>query len=235
MGLGTGPNNSDKDQPLGICRTTGCEALTTGYSAYCGTHKRCKRRHGHPEQQSITAYALGPYQKRVVARIAKNLDNPAWGLLRSRWEALVVRAREELQRCQDGAAYNTYERDAWSNVEKVGASVEPLQVIEVVLSMYLLQHECPHRFKDDAAFAGQLVRRVRALAPGNAGVYFDVKTGKQKGVYRDAKPKTTEVLAGLLQVTFGGAGLTVARLEQQEVKAVLEEKKALHSALEALA
>jgi hypothetical protein len=151
-----------------------------------------------------------------------------------RWEALVDIAKAEMLRYQGGTPMSRYEVEAWSNVEKIGAAARGTEVIETVLSMYLMQEEMPHRFRSDAAFGGQLVRRVRTLAPSNAGEYFDHKSGKSKKVYRDAKPKTVAILAGLLRDTFGAAGLIVARLEQREIGKKNEEMRELDAALEEL-
>jgi hypothetical protein len=216
------------------CRMLGCGLATSGYSTFCATHKRTQRRHGHPAQSGVTVHELRPLVSRVKARMTKNAGNPTWAILRSRWEALVGIAKGEMVRYQGGTPMSRYEAEAWSNVEKIGAVATDTEVLETVLAMYLLQEESPHRFRSDGAFSGQLVRRVRTLAPSNAGEYYDQKTGKNKRVYRDAKPKTVAILAGLLRETFGAAGLIVAKLEQREVNKKTEEMLELHAALEEL-
>lgn len=216
------------------CRITGCGLATSGYSTFCATHKRRQRRHGHPAQAGVAVHELKPLQSRVRARMEKNAGNPTWHILRSRWEALIGIAKGEMMRWQGGAPMSRYEVEAWANVEKIGVAASETEIIETVLAMYLLQEENPHRFRSDAAFSGQLVRRVRALAPVNIGESYNHKTGKIRRVYRDAKPKTVAILAGLLQETFGAAGLIVARLEKQEVGKKTEEQQALHLALEEL-
>ncbi len=75
------------------------------------------------------------------------------------------------------------------------------------------------------------MRRTRGLAPANVGSHYNYKTGKVKKVYRDAKPKTTAILAKALQDTFGVAGLVVAHLERYELDKLLKEKQAFHDAL----
>ncbi|MFS8083131.1 MAG: hypothetical protein ACMG51_06745 [Ginsengibacter sp.] len=165
------------------------------------------------------------------ARIEKNKGNPTWALLHARWKALVEIAQAEEARYQTGFAHNRYEREAWFDVIKINTSVDSREVIEVVLAMYLLQQENPHRFKSDDAFRGQLARRVRSLAPTNIGTHYDHKTGKVKKVYRDAKPKTTAILARVLQETFGVAGVVVAGLEKYEIDKLRAEKQAFHDAL----
>ncbi|SFO43854.1 hypothetical protein [Nitrosospira briensis] len=155
-------------------------------------------------------------------------------MLCARWEALIEISRAEEARYQTGFAHNLHEREAWFNISKIGASVPPMEVIEVALAVYLLRVENPPRFKSDTAFGVQLVRRVRSLAPVSIGSYFDHKATKVRSVYRDCKPKTTAILARLLQDTFGVAGLTVAHLERHEAQKLRDEKQALYEALEEL-
>ncbi len=216
---------------MSTCRAQGCHQPVSGYSAYCEPHKRRNRRHGHPTQLGVTSSELEPFRTRVRARIEKNKGNPTWPLLQARWKALVEIAKAEEARYQTGVAHNCYERDAWFNVVKISANVDSIEVIEVVLAMYLLQEENPRRFKSDRAFREQLVRRTRGLAPANVGSHYNHKTGKVKKVYRDAKPKTTAILARALQETFGVAGLTVAHLERYELDKLRKEKQAFHDAL----
>lgn len=212
----------------------GCASRVTGFSAYCGSHRRRNRRHGHPDQRGITVQQLESFKKRVKARIETNKSNPAWQLLQDRWRAVAEIAKVNLTRYQNGAPHNRYEREAWTNIAKLAASAEPLSIIEIVLAMYLMQEEYPHRFRSDQAFGGQLVRRVRSLAPISMASYYDHKSGKPKRVYRDLTPRTMAILAKLLQETFGVAGLTVARLEREEMEKLCAERQALHNALESL-
>lgn len=217
-----------------VCNVTGCDLTVSGFSVYCEPHKRRNRRHGHPTQVTVTAIELVPFRKRVNARIEKNKDNPIWKILYARWEALIGIARTEEARYQTGVAHNLHEREAWFNIAKIGTSVLPMEVIEVALAMYLLQVDNPRRFKSDTAFGVQLVRRVRSLAPVSIGSYFDHKATKVRSVYRDCKPKTTAILARLLQETFGVAGLTVAHLERYQAQKLRDEKQAFYEALEEL-
>jgi hypothetical protein len=220
---------------MGICRLPGCYLVTNGYSIYCGTHKRCNRRHGHPQQKSITLYTLRPYMKRVAARMEKNSSNPTWVILGDRWQALVASARAASAEYRSGVVFTRNEREAWDNIAKVSNCADASQVITAVLAIYLMRDDSPHRFKSEAAFERQLVRRFRALAPHYAGEYYDLHTGKTKRVYRDTRPRTAVILAGLLKETFAVAGLMVSRLEQREVNRLLDDQQALQEALNALA
>ncbi len=219
---------------MNTCSAQGCHQPVSGYSAYCESHKRRNRRHGHPTQLGVTSGELEPFRKRVRARIEKNKGNLTWGLLNARWKALVEIAKAQEVSYQAGLTHNRYEREAWSNVVHIGANADSVEVIEVVLAMYLLQEENPRRFKSDRAFSEQLVRRTRGLAPANVGSHYNHTTGKVKKVYRDAKPKTSAILARALQETFGVAGLTVAHLERYELDKLRKEKQAFHDALGAL-
>lgn len=79
-----------------------------------------------------------------------------------------------------------------------------------------MQEWYPGRFVNDRAFAFQLVRKVRLLDSVAVREYYDCKSGKQKKVYRDMKPKTMEFLATVLTQAFGTAGVVVAKLEAEE-------------------
>lgn len=214
-----------------VCEISGCGGAVSGFSRYCEPHKRRNRRHGHPNQLALTAHELEPFRKRVRARIEKNRDNPTWNMLCIRWEALIEIAKAEEARYLTGAVHNRYEAEAWFNLIKIGRSTSAMKVIEVALAVYLLQVERPHQFKSDNAFGAQLVRRVRSLAPINVGSYYDHQARKTQSVYRDGKPRTTAILARILQDTFGVAGLTVAHLERHEIDKLRNEKQALYDAL----
>ncbi|MBA4144076.1 MAG: hypothetical protein H0X43_14185 [Nitrosospira sp.] len=214
-----------------VCKLAGCGFPVSGFSGYCEPHKRRNRRHGHPEQTPVGAHELEPFRKRARARIKKNRDNPTWNILCARWEALIEIAKAEETRYLTGAPHNRFAAEAWFEVVKIGANSSSMEVIEVALAVYLLQVENPRRFKSDNAFGAQLARRVRTLAPTSVGSYYDHETRKAKSVYRDARPKTTVILARILQDTFGVAGLTVAHLERHEMNKLRNEKQTLHDAL----
>lgn len=210
------------------CFVNGCEEPVTGYSTLCDRHKRTKRRHGHPEQAGVTVEDLKPYRKRVKARMEKNVDSPAWGLLRERWGRVLGMAQG-----QQGEVGFSHQRKAIGELAKL-REVEPDVVAEAVLAMYLLQEEQPRVFKSDTAFDFQLARRIRGLTDSNAGVYWDQNKQRTKKVYRDVPPKVTLAMSEYLKAAFGVAALYVAQLEQEEVKSELTEKATLRDALESL-
>lgn len=209
----------------------GCSSEVEGYSTYCDTHKRRNRRHGHPDQMPVSTKELEPHREQVRQRIAKNAGNPAWSILQQRWNAICDRAASELVLHQSGVPHSRYVAEAMSAITKLSKTVDPQDVIEVVVAMYLLEDKHPHRFKNHEAFGRQLVRRVRALSDMNVGTYYDQSSGKTKRVYREAKPKTTDLLADILRTTFGAAALAVVTLERKEAEAQRTEQLELHAAL----
>src|SRR4051812_48115314 len=148
-----------------ICRAPGCAAETSSrYSPFCQRHRARLRRHGSVDQRAVTKADLKGYLKRVRARIEKNPDSPAWSALEGRWEALQQHAREVEAYFQSGRAGPRYERRAAHEVMKLGQAVEAREVIVTALAMWVLQELEPRRFKSDAAFRSQLIRRVRGLS-----------------------------------------------------------------------
>lgn len=211
-----------------------CPESATGYGTLCNRHKAIRRRHGHPEQTGVTVQELAPYRKRVKLRMDKNQGNKAWAILAQRWSMVVDAAKAAEAEIRNGTPFASYNRDAYSELIKLANEVPVETLIETVLAMFLMQEEQPRRFKSDAAFDAQLVRRARALTDSNAGTYWDDKAKKTKRVYRDITPRTLAAMAQHLKSAFGVAGLYVARLEQQEQEQAQNERAALTQALESL-
>jgi len=185
-------------------------------------------------QTSISSAELRPYLETVRKRIAKNSTNPIWEKLEDRWLLLVQTAQEHVERIEAGTPYVRYHREAWSDLARLGKEVQPREVIETILAVYLMEGWNPRRFVDDRAFGFQLVRRVRSLSTVAVAEYHDFKSGKQKKVYRDFKPKTCEYLASILKTTFGVAGLAVARLEARDRQQQEADKQSFFDHLSAL-
>jgi hypothetical protein len=220
---------------LRICHAPGCNEAVTGYSHYCDNHKKNARRHGAPQQQSVTVHELRPYAELVEARRAKNPGSEVWTILESRWARVLDRARVELQRYTEGQTVVRWERLAAHHMAAIGNEVEPWTVVRTALAMYLMQDQQPRRFITDVAFDFQLVRRVRGLAETNAGSYWDHKEQRSKRVYRDIPPRVTQSMAQPLKDAFGAAGLTLAAKEREDANKAGEERLRLASALEGLA
>ena len=213
------------------CAVSACQTPATGFSTLCERHKRNQRRHGDPQQEGVTVHELNPYRLRVVARQAKNPDSPAWPLLAERWEALVKSASGTVSASLKGMAQVSFVVKAAEQVQLIDTAVQPKEVIETVLAMFLLREGRPGRFRSDKAFSFELARRVRGLTDSNAGTYWDAQSGKIKRVYRDLTPRAMEVLAGQLAGAFGGVGLFMAGLERAEVEQAQTERRNLSKAL----
>lgn len=213
------------------CHASGCTGQTTGYSTLCDHHKQAQRRHGHPAQTAVSSQELRPYIALVENRRKKNPSSDAWAILATRWEAIVQRSREVLARYSSGQPAHRATVAAAHHLKTVAENSESWDVVRTALAIYLLQDAEPRRFRSDAAFDYQLVRRVIRLAPVNAGTYWDNQRGKVKKVYRDVPPRVTEAIAAALKEAFGAPGLMLAERERKDSLRAAEEKQKLASAL----
>lgn len=216
------------------CRAPGCHGAASGFSPFCNVHKQAVRRHGEATQTGVTVHELRPYLARVEARKAKNPASEAWSLLEARWEAVVARARETIRQCSAGAVSIRHHRLAAHQLVTVADNVEPWVVVRTVLAMYLMQDDHPRRFVSDAAFDHQMVRRVRGLAPANAGTYWDHERGRTRRVYRDITPRVINAMAQPLKEALGVGGLRLADIERREAQRTVDERQRLAGALESL-
>lgn len=216
------------------CTAPSCQGEAAGFSDLCHQHKQVQRRHGAPDQEGTTVHDLKPYVARVVARQVKNSDNDAWTILRARWGAAVADAGRAIEEAQAGAVHVRHEVQAAVQIQHLGQSVPPDDVVRTALAMYVYREDQPRRFRSDRGFDFQLVRRVRGLSPLNAGSYWDAKEKRSRKVYRDLPPRTVEALAGIISEAFGVAGIMLARKEQAEAAKVQEESTRLAKAMEAL-
>lgn len=209
--------------------------MTEGYSILCDAHKHVQRRHGHPEQEGITVHRLRPYLRRVEARRAKNKDSNAWALLEARWDALLGHAQATMAQWQSGKAMVKAQVDAAHQVQVLAGAATSTAIVNAALAMFLLRDAEPRRFASDRAFDFQLVRRVRGLAPVNAGSYWNHKTQRTTRVYKDLPPRVVEALGQQLRLAFGLAGFMLAEKERAEEAKKAAEHRQLAEALEALA
>ena len=219
----------------GLCRAPGCGKPATRYGHFCTTHKSRWRRHGDVAQQGVTKEALKPYVAIVRARIAKNFDSPAWATCDARWLALVDHARGIHGAAQRGLPGNRNERLAASAVLKLAPHVEPREVVETALAMYLMQDQETRRFRSDAAFLVQLVRRVMRLSEVSADEWPDARTGRIRRAYRDFPPAAAAIIGQWLADALGLAGLHVAKLERADVEKAQQDRADFHKALTGLA
>jgi hypothetical protein len=198
------------------CRVSGCSGRSSRFGQLCSAHRSRDRRHGDPEQISVTVAELKPHLKAVRDRMVKNADKPLWPMLEARWGVLMDNAQGTLGSRQQGRVGQRHQTKAAQELVKLGGEVDAREVAEMIGALYLLADYKPERFKTDRAFMLQLVRRVRSLTDVNAGEYFDHKTGKQKRVYRDVSPKAAEVMGAMLVEVFGVVGLQLAKLERED-------------------
>lgn len=199
-----------------MCRAPGCGARTSRYGQFCSTHRSRSRRHGHPEQEGITKAQLKPFVKLVRTRITKNETNTVWDLCEARWRALALHAQHLIAARKAGQAGSRYERIAAQEIVKLASTVEASAVMETTFAMFLLEDQQPRRFRSDASFRSQLVRRLRGLSEVNAGVWFSPATGKTKRAYRDLAPRAVMIMAAWVIEALGGVGRHLAKLEQDE-------------------
>lgn len=216
------------------CAIPHCGEATGGHSTLCERHKRTQRRHGHPEQIGVTVHELSPFRKRVGVRRVKNADSPAWPLLAKRWQVVVQATASTVADYHSGSVHDRYAVIAAQQVQLIATLDAPEAVVETALAMYLLGDDRPNRFRSDRAFSFELARRVRGLADGHAGTYWDAKTKSLKRVYRDLPPRAIEVLGAHLVAAFGGAGVFLARLEGADAASAMADRKNLAAALGAL-
>jgi hypothetical protein len=185
-------------------------------------------------QAAVTKAELKEPLKRIRARVAKNPDSPAWQQLDARWEAIVGHAEGILAEARSGRAGIRHERVAAEEIVKLHANLSTREIVQTVLAMFVLLEVDPRRFRGDAAFRAQLVRRVRGLTELNAATYNDKDTGRPKRVYRELPPRASVVMGEWLATALGGAGLHLARLEQEDAERRHSEAQALHEALRGL-
>ncbi|WP_150117694.1 hypothetical protein [Microvirga vignae] len=170
------------------------------------------------------------YRALVAARLEKNKDKPLLTQLEARWGAVLTYAesvREEARR----KPMVRYRREAAIEMLRIGKNVQPGDVIETVLAMYVMQDQQPRCFKSDQAFRTQKVRRVRGLTRLNADAWTDAKTGKRKLVYRDLGQRTVTIMGGWIAEALGPAGIMFARLERKDHEKKQEALLAFRDAL----
>lgn len=213
------------------CAIAGCPLHAPGPSPYCPKHRSILRRHGHPLQTAVTVHELRRYRKEVAQRRKDNPDNPAWGILETRWERLLLWARQTLAERERGRAFNRHSAQAAHQLLALAGAVPVAVIVEAALAMFLMWAAEPRRFRSDKAFDHQLVRRVRGLADTNAGTYWNHRTQKVHRVYRDVPPRTVHVLAGHLREAFGDAGVRLAHLDEFRREAAEEEQRHLRQSL----
>ncbi|MCK7494271.1 MAG: hypothetical protein MZW92_26025 [Comamonadaceae bacterium] len=197
------------------CPAPGCSAPSSAFSPLCATHQRTQARHGHYAQTALLLQQAPSPIASIRKRRKANPSSPAWALLGSRWSAIVSSAERVLADYEAGKVTRKADRLAAEQVRTVSRRDPGGHLPELVLAALVFARKQPHRFKSDRAIDFQLVRRVRGLAPVNAGSYWNQKERRVKRVYRDPCPQAVETLAqwlGLPSVLLQSArGPTGAR------------------------
>lgn len=217
------------------CHAPGCgEPTSSKFSHHCQTHKARLRRHGAVDQEGVTKAHLKPYDRIVRERIAANAANPAWGKLEARWEALDVHAKAILAAYHNGRPSFSYQVAAANEVTRLAVLVQPREVLVTTAAMVLMLSQEERRFRSDRAFRIQVARRVLGLTDANATTYRDWRSGKERRVYRELGPRTTETLGMWLIEAMGVAGTHIARREREDREARMAAHRELQADLEGL-
>lgn len=205
-----------------------CNRKATRYGAYCNSCSSRNRRHGHPLQETITATALKPFRVRVRKRLEKNPKIPPY--LKARWEIVVKSARALAAKRASGQAMHRYTAMAALEIVKLADQADFKDVAETAVAVFLMRFsdDGTRRFRTDRSCAFQLVRRVRACAAVNVGVW------KGKRVYRDFAPRAVPVLSKWLTDVFGLTGVKIAELERRDAAKEQQEKQEFRDAVAAM-
>jgi hypothetical protein len=217
------------------CRIPNCGHLSHGYSPLCTGHKKANIRNGHPLQVPIERRQLRPYVEKVEARRARNPDSEAWAILQRRWQGLVDQARRILRDYYEvGRALPRRDIQAAQQVDRIAKEVDSDKVVNTALALGLMWRQEPRAFRSDKAFDFQLVRAIRRLAPTNVGTWWNPKTKKSQGYYKDLSLRTNEDLAAWLKAVFLDAMARIAALEEREGDQEAIQKQRLADAFEAM-
>lgn len=219
-----------------LCTVPGCDRTATGYGRLCNAHKSRKRRHGHPQQETITSANVKPYRRTIRDWIdAKENAESIWKQLEERWVTVVTWAEDTERLPKTGRAFHRPTVTAAIEVLKVARNVEPQVVIETVAAMVYMLEDDPRQFRNDDSFRRQLVRRTRGLTDVNAGSWYDHGSCKVKRVYRELSPKVAKAMAQVLIDGLGVVGLMISRKIEVQAKQEKEKKMALYETLEVTA
>ncbi|MBK1667651.1 hypothetical protein CKO28_06340 [Rhodovibrio sodomensis] len=207
------------------CRMSGCERLRSGHSPYCHAHRQRQRRHGTPDQPTITIAKIRPLKAEVCRWLDRRSDPTAWAKVEARWNVLLDHARDHLAEHDRGRPTVRWKDDAMRSVVAVANDAKPRDIIATVCAVVLLRHREPSLFKSDRAFLFQLARLFRALTDQHAGEWYNHETGKNHRVYLTPPARSSELLGQALMDTLGAVGLYIAT-DIDRARAAQEREKA---------
>ncbi|RYD31178.1 MAG: hypothetical protein EOP85_23035 [Verrucomicrobiaceae bacterium] len=185
-----------------ICCIYRCGQPVKGRSNKCGAHRTALRRHGHPEQSSLTVAELEPYRSTILRIWRHSEDSAFWKTLRDRWDRQLRRAAALVSDWQRGMAVNLNQRKAAEELLKLDRNVAFQELAVMALAVYVLEMDQRHRFRDHRAFRFQLVRRARALDDLSAYKVWNQKRRAWHRVYKDFTPEAVVILSDHLGEIF---------------------------------
>jgi hypothetical protein len=193
-----------------ICRAPGCSARVAGYSGFCSNHAKRKRRHGHCDQQGVTAARLKPHLDLVRSYIVRRGGEALQGKLEAVLNAALADAKGTVAEALSGRPFHRYEAEAAVEFVRVVESSSARAIIETVAAMTILIHREPGAFKSDDAARVQTSRRFRCLSPETKRRYLGRSDCRTKTVSRDLRLAVSTALGRRLHEALGAVGLMIA-------------------------
>ena len=146
------------------CAVSWCEEPAQGIGRYCSQHDIVNYRTGHPEGRTVRASELKSFRRTARKYLRKNRDHPAIkaGL---NWLTHLIYARRPNLVTELRQNSTPRERlDRWMVTFKK-QSIDPLEVLSVIVGMYFMDLYDRGAFRGDRHFRHQLVNRILRLAP----------------------------------------------------------------------
>jgi hypothetical protein len=218
-------NNND------LCRCPGCSrAARSRRSVYCEKHNSRNRRHGDPQQSTVTRKELQPYIEFIERLIKKETTGKLEEALKKIRGCLFNDAKDvEIDYSQRGKALPMNWLKAHREIMAVFRSTDWRKPAVLLASLFLLQYDKPHRIASDRGFIFEAARLFRSLSPQSVGSYWNHRTGKVHKVYKDMSPRAVNVLGTLLVDAYAPWMGTVKqqwdrqRKQQDEIRQLLSE------------
>lgn len=211
------------------CRVCGSPAATP-FGIYCNRHASRNRRHGHPEQPTITQAQLKPFH-RVVVRYRRVNKGLKWDAINARWDAIVAVAKGIVADYRAGKVGIRPQRQAAETVLTLAANVPVERIVDNVIAMYLMEAFDPRMFRSDDGFRAELARVLRKLTPANAKHWTKPETGVTKRAYVELSRRAKDYLADWIATALGPVGVRVAQLEAERIKGEQDAKDSFRAAL----
>lgn len=200
-------------------------------SLFCEGHRQRKKRHGDPEQQTITKKELKPYAERVERIIERDRS----GKIREGLEQITANIRNYAQGVvsdfSHGRPMSSFHLNACREILNVFQGADAVECASVVAGMWLLLDKRQSRFASARGFFFELARRFRALS--KSGVVLYQNSGHQ--VRKDLSPRTTQQLWIILNQGYKPFVECVRQFEQQEAGREEKAKMLLQEGFNAIA